>query len=85
MLLFYNKSQIEYLVQVRDNLRDMVRRLLKDIPNIRIGIMAHGDYCDYSTYVTRYQDLTSDVERLLKFVKTVPSTGGGDAPEVVNL
>lgn len=44
--------------------------------------MAHGDYCDYSTYVTRYTDLTTDVDTLVDFADNVPSTGGGDAPEV---
>ena len=45
--------------------------------------MAHGDYCDYTNYVTRSVDLTSDVDALVDFVSDVPSTGGGDAPEVI--
>lgn len=49
---------------------------------MRIGIMAVGDYCDYTTYVVRYMDLTTDVEALVDFAKNVPATGGGDAPEV---
>ena len=44
--------------------------------------MAHGDYCDYSNYVERHVDLTSDVDTLVKFADKVPSTGGGDTPEV---
>jgi hypothetical protein len=44
--------------------------------------MAHGDYCDHNSYVTRHMDLTSDVDALVEFVKDVKSTGGGDAPEV---
>ncbi len=45
-------------------------------------MIAHGDYCDYSNYVVRIQDLTSDVEQLVDFAGNVPSTGGGDMPEV---
>lgn len=59
-----------------------MKRLLRDIPNIRIGVLAHGDYCDYRNYVVREQELTSRVEALTKFVEDVPSTGGGDMPEV---
>ncbi len=46
--------------------------------------MAMGDYCDYMTYVVRYVDLTSNVHSLVKFCNDVPSTCGGDAPEVRN-
>ncbi len=60
-----------------------MRRLLRDIPGIRIGVLAHGDYCDYRhSYVVKTQDLTSDVNVLCDFVEDVPSTGGGDMPEV---
>ena len=61
-----------------------MRKLLADIPNIRIGIIAHGDYCDYNTYVVKIQDLTSDVDTLVNFAQSTPSTGGGDMPEVCN-
>ena len=44
--------------------------------------MAQGDYCDYSKYVVRVKDLTSDVDELVQFVNDVPETGGGDSPEV---
>ncbi len=60
-----------------------MRRLLRDIPGIQIGVLAHGDYCDYRyNYVVKTQDLTSDVNILCDFVEDVPSTGGGDMPEV---
>ena len=67
---------------MRKNLRETCQKLIKDIPNIRIGIIAHGDYCDHSNYVIKIQDLTSDVQQLVDFAKNSPSTGGGDAPEV---
>ena len=72
-------------MQVRASLRDLIDRLIKDIPNIRIGLMAHGDYCDQHTYVIRSHDLSGDAESLKDFAMTVPATGGGDAPEVTFL
>ena len=67
---------------MRNKLQQLVRKLLADIPNIRIGIIAHGDYCDYTNYVAKIQDLTSDVDTLVDFAQKTPSTGGGDMPEV---
>jgi hypothetical protein len=61
---------------------------MKDIPNIRIGIIAHGDYCDDLTSNTISKIDFSDksgVDKIVNFVKTVGSTGGGDAPEAYEL
>ncbi|KAK7116338.1 uncharacterized protein [Littorina saxatilis] len=70
------------LVEVRTKLRECCTRLIQDISNIRIGIIAHGDYCDaQNTYVVRSLDLTSDVQAIADFVDNVPKTGGGDSPE----
>ncbi|XP_033099059.1 uncharacterized protein LOC117102761 [Anneissia japonica] len=69
------------LDQVRSKVEETTSRLLRDIPNIRIGIMAHGDYCDQSTYVLRTCDLTDSRRKLIRFINDVPSTGGGDSPE----
>ena len=70
-------------MQVRQNLRDCVTTLIQDIPGIRIGLIAHGDYLDQSlSYVIRVKDLTNDVRELCDFAHDVPSTGGGDTPEV---
>ena len=50
----------------------------RDIPKIRIGILAHGDYCDENVYyVMRWVDLTKDKEKLIKFVDETTGTGGG--------
>lgn len=68
---------------MRTKLKDCCTRLTQDIPNIRIGVIAHGDYCDeQSSYVIKMLDLTSDTQALVDFVTTVPSTGGGDVEEV---
>lgn len=64
----------------------MISRLFNQIPDLRVGIIAHGDYCDEtSTYVTKKLELTNDRFRLYQFVTNVSPTGGGDAPECYEL
>lgn len=79
-------SMYPCLTQVRREVKETVTRLVKEIPNIRIGVIAHGDYCDAgSTYVTKRLDLTDDLKSIVKFVETVGPTGGGDAAECYEL
>src|SRR5262245_27521680 len=79
-------SMYPCLTQVRRHVKSTVTRLGEEIPGIRIGIIAHGDYCDQrTTYVTRHLPLTGDVEAICKFVEDVGPTGGGDAPECYEL
>ncbi|MBP5975072.1 VWA domain-containing protein [Brasilonema sp. CT11] len=79
-------SMYPCLTQVRRNLKSTVTRLLDEIPGIRIGIIAHGDYCDAeSTYVTKHMDLSGNVDTICNFVQTVEATDGGDAPECYEL
>jgi hypothetical protein len=79
-------SMYPCLTQVRRKIKETVARLAEEIPGIRIGVIAHGDYCDAgSTYVTKALDLTDDVSAICQFVATVEPTGGGDAPECYEL
>ncbi|KKS38552.1 MAG: hypothetical protein UV01_C0003G0099 [Parcubacteria group bacterium GW2011_GWA2_42_14] len=79
-------SMYPCLTQVRRRVNEMIDRLFREIPSLRVGIIAHGDYCDrYSTYVTKTLELTSDRNRLYRFVSDVPATSGGDAPECYEL
>ena len=79
-------SMYPCLTQVRREVKETVNRLFKEIPNIRIGVIAHGDYCDAgSTYVTKQFDLSDDAKAICKFVETVGATGGGDAEECYEL
>lgn len=79
-------SMYPCLTQVRRKIKETVTRLLDEIPGIRIGIIAHGDYCDEgTTYVTKILDLSGDVEEICNFVQNVEPTGGGDAPECYEL
>ncbi len=79
-------SMYPCLTQVRRKIKNTVTRLMDEIPIIRIGIIAHGDYCDErSTYVTKRFDLSGDVDAICDFVQNVEPTGGGDAPECYEL
>ncbi len=79
-------SMYPCLTQVRRNLKSTITRLLDEIPGMRIGIIAHGDYCDAgSTYVTKHLNLSGDVDTICDFVQRVEPTGGGDAPECYEL
>jgi hypothetical protein len=79
-------SMYPCLSQTRRNIKESVLRLFKEIPNIRIGIIAHGDYCDAGiTYVTKRLDLCDNATRICDFVERVDATGGGDAPECYEL
>jgi hypothetical protein len=79
-------SMYPCLGQVRKRVRESVTRLTKDVPGIRIGIIAHGDYCDKnSTYVTKALQLTANCDDICRFVDNVGATGGGDSPECYEL
>lgn len=79
-------SMYPCLTQVRRKIKNTVTRLLNEIPGIRIGIIAHGDYCDAGkTYVTKHLNLSGDVDTICDFVQNVAPTGGGDAPECYEL
>jgi len=79
-------SMYPCLEEVRTKLQEITNRLLKDIPNIRLAFIAHGDYCDQDqSYVIKALDFSTDVKALTSFVKEVGKTGGGDAPEAYEL
>src|ERR1700722_14874364 len=79
-------SMYPCLTQVRRNVKSTGARLGEESPGIRIGIIAHGDYCDKGvTYVTKHLALTDDVDAICRFVENVGPTGGGDAPECYEL
>ena len=75
-------SMSQCIQEVRRKIKDVVIRLFKEIPNIRIGIIAHGDYCDKgTTYLMKYLDLDSDSQKIINFITSVSNTNGGDYPE----
>ena len=77
-------SMSSVIDSVRQNLTETVDRLFMEIPGIRIGIIAHGDYCDYPNLMWKL-DLTRDIGKIHNFITTAKSTGGGDCDECYEL
>lgn len=79
-------SMYPCLTQTRRSIVQTVERLFKEIPDLEVGVIAHGDYVDKnSTYVTERLDLTSDKKKIIAFVNGVSATGGGDSEECYEL
>ena len=79
-------SMSSVIDEVKGRLQDMIQRLQADIPGIRFGVLAHGDYCDKDIfYLEKHIDLTQDVKQLCDFVADVDGTGGGDPEECYEL
>lgn len=75
-------SMFPALAEVRRKAVEFVKTLFTSVDNLRIGIVANGDYCDAGeTYVTKHHTLTNDKESLISFIETVSRTGGGDSDE----
>lgn len=71
---------------VKKNIVEFIKNLFGEIKNLRIGVIAHGDYCDAcSTYVTKQHKLTDQNAELVEFVRSVGPTGGGDSAECYEL
>ena len=73
-------SMYACLDAVRRVITKTTKRLFKDIPEIRIGMIAHGDYCDGPRMIDTLE-LCTDAARVDKFVNDTPPTAGGDFPE----
>lgn len=65
--------------QVRSQIQSLVDQLFKIIPNLRIGIIIHNDYCDRD--LVQRLELTSDKQNIIDFVNRGSSMGGGDHRE----
>ncbi|KAN0028472.1 hypothetical protein ACTFIV_010317 [Dictyostelium citrinum] len=73
-------SMYPIIENVMKEVSKTVKSLMKDIPNIKIGIMGLGDYCDGANLI-KTLDLTSKERDIITFIKEIPKTGGGDCPE----
>lgn len=83
-------SMAEYIEDVRKHVSNMIPRLFKDNEDLRLGIVAFGDYCDMvnaETFGDAYQcvPLTDNENDIIKFVKEAKNTSGGDGDEFYEL
>lgn len=88
-------SMYEHLEQVRAVLVKLVAQLQtmcrKYKAVLRLGVIAHGDYCDKEkSYVIKFlplcdADAADRIAKVVDFVKKVGPTYGGDAPECYEL
>lgn len=60
-------------------MKEIITRLLRDMPNIKISVFAHGDHDCPRPYVTKYMDFSNSVYKLCNFVESVERTPGGGA------
>lgn len=75
-------SMSQCIQEVKRKVKEVVQRLFTEIPGIRIGVVAHGDYCDKeTTYLMKHIDLSSDSQKIIDFIGSVTNTFGGDTPE----
>lgn len=83
-------SMSSYIKAVKDHVKSLVPELLSNNPNMKIGIVAFGDYCDMESsarFGKAYQvlDLTDDENKLIKFITNARNTSGGDGDEFYEL
>jgi len=83
-------SMAQYIDAVRKEVSDLIPQLFKENEDLRLGIVAFGDYCDMknsSTFGDAYQVIhpTDNENDLIKFVKESKDTSGGDGPEFYEL
>ena len=83
-------SMAAYIGAVRHEVAQLIPRLFKDNDDLRLGIVAFGDYCDMEdahTYGDAYQCIlpTDNENDLIKFVRESKDTNGGDGDEFYEL
>ncbi len=83
-------SMAAYIEDVRHQVAEMIPRIFKDNEDLRLGIVAFGDYCDMTdreTFGDAYQciPLTENENDIIKFVKESKYTSGGDGDEFYEL
>lgn len=83
-------SMAQYIGAVRKEVSELIPQLFKDNEDLRLGIVAFGDYCDMvnkDCFGNAYQCIqpTANENELIKFVLNSNDTSGGDGPEFYEL
>ena len=83
-------SMASYINAVKKHVKELIPKLFKQNPDLRIGIVAFGDYCDMPSkdrFGKAYQvcELTNDENKLIEFITKAQNTSGGDGDEFYEL
>lgn len=83
-------SMSSFLSAVKAHVKDLIPKLFKENPKLKMKIVAFGDYCDMTSknnFGKAYQesDLTDNQNELINFVTGAKSTSGGDSDEFYEL
>lgn len=83
-------SMSSYISQVKAHVKELVPKLMKANPNLKIGIVAFGDYCDMKSatdFGKAYQclPLTDNQKEIISFITNARDTSGGDGDEFYEL
>ena len=77
-------SMYPCLTQVRREVDKTVKELFESLPDLRVSIISHGDYCDGSQRIN-ILDFTTNQKKISDFIKNAPATSGGDSEECYEL
>ena len=73
-------------VEAENKILEACNTLFSDIPDLRIGIILHGDYEDArESYVTKHLSLTASGAEVYKFMRHAGRTNGYDSAECYEL
>lgn len=83
-------SMANYIGAVKEHVKELVPKLFKQNPDLRIGVVAFGDYCDMPSkdeFGKAYQvcELTDNENELIEFITNAHRTNGGDSDEFYEL
>ena len=83
-------SMATYIDAVRQEVAELIPNLFKDNEDLRLGIVAFGDYCDMKNaqdFGDAYQCMmpTNNENDIIKFVRESKDTSGGDGDEFYEL
>ena len=83
-------SMASYINAVKRHVKELIPKLFKQNPDLRIGVVAFGDYCDMPSkdkFGNAYQvcELTDNENKLIEFITNAQDTSGGDYAEFYEL
>lgn len=83
-------SMAAYIEDVRHQVAELIPRLFEDNDDLRLGIVAFGDYCDMKSkddFGDAYQCImpTDNENDLVRFIRNSRDTSGGDGDEFYEL